>query len=431
MIKAELKTGKKLLAALFAVLLVAGLAAAWSGPAFAEEESAALDVYYDDTCLKSFTMSELEDIAKAEGSKSYTFSAYNTYPTPKLSAEVEGPTVEGILSQALAADGRQLSDIAADQRIEFRAGDGLKETFLKETLLGERFYYPNFRNELGRAGQAVLAESMTDPVQVPAVISLREKGKAYAAGANDDVGRLLFGQLAANEQNHSMFVKYLATGDKAAAGMRGRITIRSGAADTLQAIRTTDHGKSGGAKAGQSIIFDRSVNRSHTEGGSRYWIYYTLDGTEPDQTSQMYNYNNNSFGQSDEKINFPVIGTEDITQIRVKVYAYDKLPSQASEFTFCKAPAKPGMKKLSRKGKSVTVKWKEAARAEGYQIVRALKKSGKYKTVKTVKNGKTLYWKNTGLKKGKTYYYKVRAFRTIAGKKVYSSYSAVKYIKVK
>ena len=38
---------------------------------------------------------------------------------------------------------------------------------------------------------------------------------------------------------------------------------------------------------------------------------------------------------------------------------------------------------------------------------------------------------NKKLKKGKRYYFKVRAYRTVNGKKVYSSYSAVKSVRVK
>ena len=51
--------------------------------------------------------------------------------------------------------------------------------------------------------------------------------------------------------------------------------------------------------------------------------------------------------------------------------------------------------------------------------------------MKTIKSGKTVKFVNKKLKKGKKYYFKVRAYRTVSGKKVYGSYSAVKAAKAK
>ncbi len=418
---------------MLALLIGFGVLQAKAEPAFAAEE-AALDVYYDDTCLRSFSLSDLQDIADKEGSKQYTFSGFNTYPTAQLFEQIEGPTVEGILNEALQARGESAAQISDGQLIGFRASDGLEERFLKGTLLASRYYFPMFKQEQGRQGQPVLGSSMEGATEVPAVISLREEGFAYGENGRYEVGRLLFGQTAPNEQNHSMFVKYLATKDAEKAAQRGRIIIYSTAAkaaETLQPIRTTDHGPGGKAQAGTAITLDRSVNRSHREGSSRYWIYFTTDGSEPDMTSAMYNYNNNSFGAADEKINYPVIGEEDQTVIRVKVVGYDRYESQVSAFTFQRAPGRATIAKISSKGRAVTVKWKAAEGAQGYVICRATKKAGKYRTVKTVAKGGAGKWKNTKLKKGKTYYYKVRAYRLVSGEKVYGSYSAVKKIKVK
>lgn len=55
-------------------------------------------------------------------------------------------------------------------------------------------------------------------------------------------------------------------------------------------------------------------------------------------------------------------------------------------------------------------------------------KNGVYKLLKDTE--KTTYNK-TGLKSKKGYYFKVRAYRAVDGKNVYSSYSTAKYIKVK
>ena len=88
--------------------------------------------------------------------------------------------------------------------------------------------------------------------------------------------------------------------------------------------------------------------------------------------------------------------------------------------------------KLSLKtGKAkVTVTYGKVKGASGYQIYRSTKKSVGFKCVKTIKSGSTVKFVNKNLKKGKNYYYKVRAYRTVDGKKVYGAYSSVKKVRV-
>lgn len=60
----------------------------------------------------------------------------------------------------------------------------------------------------------------------------------------------------------------------------------------------------------------------------------------------------------------------------------------------------------------VKIKWTADSYAKGYKIYRATKKSGSYKCIKTIKNNTTTSYTNKSLKKNKTYYYKVRAYRS-------------------
>ncbi|MDY4969311.1 MAG: hypothetical protein SO101_03490 [Lachnospiraceae bacterium] len=85
----------------------------------------------------------------------------------------------------------------------------------------------------------------------------------------------------------------------------------------------------------------------------------------------------------------------------------------------------------SSKTKQAAVTWKKVSGASGYVVYRATSKNGTYKAVKTIKSGSTVKYTDTKLTKGKTYYYKVKAYRTVNGKKVYSSYSSVKSVKSK
>lgn len=82
--------------------------------------------------------------------------------------------------------------------------------------------------------------------------------------------------------------------------------------------------------------------------------------------------------------------------------------------------------KAGKKSISITIKSQKTSKATGYQIY--YKKAGskaKYKNVTSTKK------KLTGLKKGKKYTVKVRAYKTIDGKKVYGAYSSSKHVKVK
>lgn len=79
----------------------------------------------------------------------------------------------------------------------------------------------------------------------------------------------------------------------------------------------------------------------------------------------------------------------------------------------------PGEVKIAsvsnKKAKSLSIKWKKTDGADGYKIYRAAGKNGTFKKIKTIKvtntKRKSFTFTDSGLKKGKTYYYKIRAYR--------------------
>ena len=96
-------------------------------------------------------------------------------------------------------------------------------------------------------------------------------------------------------------------------------------------------------------------------------------------------------------------------------------------------PKKTTLKSVkSPKTKQMKVTYTKVSGVTGYEILYATNSkftSGK-KTV-TVKNAKTVSKTISKLTKGKTYYVKVRTYKTVSGTKYYSGYSAAKKIKVK
>ncbi len=96
------------------------------------------------------------------------------------------------------------------------------------------------------------------------------------------------------------------------------------------------------------------------------------------------------------------------------------------------ATAPESLKVAKAKSKQVSLKWKKVSDATGYEIYRAQGKNGKYKKIKTIKKtGIETYVDKEGLKKGKTYVYKIRAYKKVNGKTYYSTFSSEKSIKVK
>ena len=104
-------------------------------------------------------------------------------------------------------------------------------------------------------------------------------------------------------------------------------------------------------------------------------------------------------------------------------------------------PARPEgttITKLKRAKKAVTVKWKkqsaktDGARITGYQLQLATnKKFTKNKKTVNIKGYKKVSKKVKKLKGGKKYYVRIRTYRTVDGKKIYSRWSKAKTVKIK
>ena len=103
------------------------------------------------------------------------------------------------------------------------------------------------------------------------------------------------------------------------------------------------------------------------------------------------------------------------------------------KLTFTVKPSKGTLSKVTAGSKQLTAAWKTVSGATGYEVVYSTSKKFTKKTTKkvTIKKAKTKKTTIKKLKKGKKYYVKVRAYKTVSGKKIYGAYSSVKSVKIK
>lgn len=139
---------------------------------------------------------------------------------------------------------------------------------------------------------------------------------------------------------------------------------------------------------------------------------------------------------SKNTIEFTDTGLDTNTTYYYKVRAYRMIADKKKYGSYSEIVcAKPVLSKttitVSSKSKKATIKWNKVLGASGYKVYSATSSDGTYSLKKTITSINTLSYTNTNLVSGKTYYYKVRAYRNVNGKVVYGPYSAVKSKKIK
>ncbi|MDO4517838.1 MAG: fibronectin type III domain-containing protein, partial [Bacillota bacterium] len=155
----------------------------------------------------------------------------------------------------------------------------------------------------------------------------------------------------------------------------------------------------------------------------------TYNGKEQKPKVTAYDAKGNVIPASDYKATYK--NNKNVGVATVVVVAKGNHAGQISK-NFTVLPANTSITKLTSAKKAFTVKWsKKSSQVTGYQVQYSTsKKFSGAKTI-TVKSYKTTSKKITKLKAKKTYYVKVRTYKTVNGKKYYSAWSKVKTVKTK
>ena len=117
-------------------------------------------------------------------------------------------------------------------------------------------------------------------------------------------------------------------------------------------------------------------------------------------------------------------GKNSILYMTQETYSADDLTAK---------PAKTSITGISnRTAGKLVLTWKKAKSADGYEIYRRAGTTNPYVRAAVIKSGSTTKYTNAKLKKGHTYYYRIRSYRYDEnGRKIYSGWSTVKKQKVK
>ena len=158
---------------------------------------------------------------------------------------------------------------------------------------------------------------------------------------------------------------------------------------------------------------------------------YVYNGKTRQPTVTVTTYNGRKLINGvDYKISYPS-SRKNVGKYRIKITIKGGLGSTVYK-TFTIKPKPTTIKGLTAKNDAFKISWnKKTTQNTGYQIRYSLKSSfSSYEDVLITKDtttSKTI--KN--LKSKKTYYVKIRTYKTVDGEKIYSSWSSVKKVKTK
>lgn len=167
-----------------------------------------------------------------------------------------------------------------------------------------------------------------------------------------------------------------------------------------------------------------TINWSEVNGVTGYKVY-VFD----------YSKNEYQYAGKTKDTSFEVTKLKASTSYKFKVRAYvnvDGTQYFGKYSTYLKNSTRPNTPKanLSSKNGKVTFNVKKDSTTTGYKIYMSTSKNGKYTRIRTLDKNVTSYTKK-GLKANKTYYFKIRAYRTVNGQPIYSDYTKILSIKVR
>jgi len=235
------------------------------------------------------SLAELQDMKEATVGECY--SVVNNWPTKKFMVG-KGVKITYLLEKA---------GIKNDaQTIIVWAGDGYNATFTREQLEEKRFYFPN-----------LLQDSKAGAKEVPAILAWehREGSNDLSKATGGDLC-LLLGQKGLNDAVAPVLVKDVVT-----------LEVLTTSGEQWSVVQAQP--APGKVKGGTRVVLEHPQQDAVK-------IYYTLDGSIPDENSSVYNPSTTYFQPDLTK---PIEVNESVT-INTVVAGFGKNKSLVATFTY-------------------------------------------------------------------------------------------------
>ena len=240
------------------------------------------------------------------------------------------------------------------------------------------------------------------------------------------------------KQNGNAALTYSSNNKNITVDKNGKVTVSKGYVGN--AVITITANENGGYKKASTTInvIVNKVNNTISAGNftktySTKNQTFKINAKQTGDAKLTYKSNNKNVtvdknGKVTVKKKFVGSATITITSSSTKGYN-----SSSKKITVTVNPSKVNISKLTNvKSKKMTIKWKRNSAVSGYQIEYSTDKNFKsgVKTV-TISKNSTTSKTITKLSKNKKYYVRIRTYKTVSGKKYYSSWSSVKNVKIK
>lgn len=195
----------------------------------------------------------------------------------------------------------------------------------------------------------------------------------------------------------------------------------------------------GETKLKYTVVLNSPKDIYATQTASSVLLYWSSVHDSRITGYQVYMYNRQTKkyeklgSTADREMKVTKLNSGTTYKFRVRAYYKDSRGCVYSNYVYittCTKPAKTTLSVTSPSKGKVSFSWKNISGENGFEIYYSTKKNGEYKKLASYK-ANTVSGTKSKLKSGKTYYFKIRAYKTVGSTTAYGSFSSVKSIKVK